>query len=119
MLYRLLSRVDETEAQTRLLADVAVALMYEAIEPLGKLLGTMPVGPEQRGKTAGAPFELFYQPDYLLPHHRAAWLLFAERLEDAAAFARRLCHAGAALDPIVAALERHAERIASAAPSRP
>ncbi len=34
------------DARTGLLADVSVGLMYEAIEPLGKLLGTLPVGPE-------------------------------------------------------------------------
>jgi hypothetical protein len=71
--YRLLARIDETTAETAVLADVAVGLMYDAIEPLGKLLGTMPVGAGSAGATAGAPFELFYQPDYLLPHHRAAW----------------------------------------------
>ncbi len=63
--------------------------------------------------------QLFYQPDYLLPHHRAAWLLFAERLDDAASFARRLCDAGAPLAPIAAALGRHAHRVASAVPPRP
>ena len=119
LLYRMLSRIDETEAQTRLLADVSVGLMVDVIEPLGKLLGTMPVGPDQPGATAGAPFELFYQPDYLLPHHRAAWLLFAERLEDAAAFARRLCRADVPLDPIADALERHARRVASGVAAQP
>jgi hypothetical protein len=73
VLYRLLSRIDESDSQTAVLADVAVGLMYDAIEPLGRMLGTMPVGPEHPGASAGAPFELFYQPDYLLPHHRAAW----------------------------------------------
>jgi hypothetical protein len=61
--------------------------MYDAIEPLGNLLSTLPIGPEHPGATAGAPFELFYQPDYLRLHHRAAWLLFAERLDNAASFA--------------------------------
>jgi hypothetical protein len=47
----------------------------------------MPVGPEHPGRTAGATFELFYQPDCLLPHRRAAWLIGAELLTDAAATA--------------------------------
>jgi hypothetical protein len=55
------------QIETAILADVAVGLMYDAIEPLGRMLGTMPVGPGHPGATAGAPFELFYQPDYLLP----------------------------------------------------
>jgi hypothetical protein len=88
--------------------------MYDAIEPLGRMLGTMPVGPGHPGATAGAPFELFYQPDYLLPHHRAAWLLFAERLEEAASFATRLPATAEPLPTVAAALTRHARRLTSA-----
>jgi hypothetical protein len=114
ILYRLLSRIDETDAEMSLLADVSVGLMYDAIEPLGMLLATMPIGPEAPGATAGAPFELFYQPDYLLPHHRAAWMLFAERLDSAAVFARRLTGEGAPLQAIADALSRHAARLRTA-----
>jgi hypothetical protein len=113
VLYRLLSRIDESDAEMAVLADVAVGLMFDAIEPLGVLLGDLPVGPEYPGATAGAPFELFYQPDYLLPHHRAAWLLFAERLNEAAAFAGRLARTAAPVGPISTALARHAERLAT------
>jgi hypothetical protein len=74
----------------------------------------MPLGPEHPGTTAGAPFELFYQPDYLLSHHRAAWLLFAERLEDAASFADRLSGALEPLGAVAAALTGHAQRLRSA-----
>lgn len=59
VLYRLLARIDESESETAVLADVAVGLMYDGIEPLGRILGTMPVGPEHPGTTAGARFELF------------------------------------------------------------
>ena len=118
VLYRLLSRVDETDAETAILADVTVGLMYDAIEPLGTLLATLPVGPEHPGATAGAPFELFYQPDYLLPHHRAAWLLYAERLHDAASFAARLADAIAPIGAIGDALTRHAQRLATQVESR-
>jgi hypothetical protein len=111
VLYRLLARIDETDAQTGTLADVAVGLMYDAIEPVGKLLGTLPVGPGEPGATAGAPFELFYQPDYLLPHHRAAWALFSERLTDAASFAERLAADLEPLAPVSDALKRHAQRL--------
>jgi hypothetical protein len=105
----LLSRIEESEAETAVLADVAVGLMYDAIEPLGRMLGTMPVGPGLPGATAGAPFELFYQPDYLMPHHRAAWLLCAERLEQATAFATRLSGAVESLGPMAATLVGHAQ----------
>jgi hypothetical protein len=87
--------------------------VYHAISPLGTLLSTLPVGAESPGATAGAPFELFYQPDHPLAHHRAAWLLlFAEHLNNAAAFAARLSTAGAPLESIENALGRHARRLA-------
>jgi hypothetical protein len=111
VLYRLLARIDETDAQAGILADVAVGLMYDAIEPVGKLLATLPVGSGNPGATAGAPFELFYQPDYLLPHHRAAWALFSERLQDAASFAERLAGDLEPLGPVSDALKRHAQRL--------
>ena len=111
VLYRLLARIDETDAQTGILADVAVGLMYDAVEPVGKLLGTLPVGSGNPGATAGAPFELFYQPDYLLPHHGAAWALFSERLMDAASFAERLAGDLEPLGPVSDALKRHARRL--------
>jgi hypothetical protein len=111
ILYRLLARIDETDAETGVLSDVAVGLMYDAIKPLGTLLGTLPVGSTRPGATAGAPFELFYQPDYLLPHHRAAWLLFAERLDEAAAFATRLSGALEPLGAVADALRGHARRL--------
>jgi hypothetical protein len=113
VLYRLLARIDETDAETAVLADVTVGLMYDAIEPLGNLLATLPVGPELPGATAGAPFELFYQPDYLLPHHRAAWLLFAERLHDAASLADRLSDDVSPVGAIGATLARYAQQLAA------
>jgi hypothetical protein len=85
--------------------------MYDGIEPLGRLLGTLPVGPNTPGATAGAPFELFYQPDYLLPHRRAAWLLIGERLGEAAGFAARLSEQQPELRSVADALAKHGERI--------
>jgi hypothetical protein len=114
VLYRLLSRIDETDTETGVLADVAVGLMYDAIGPLGRVLGTLPVGSAQPGATAGAPFELFYQPDYLLPHHRAAWTLFAERLQDAAAFATRLATSVEPIGQVATALKDQADRLSTA-----
>jgi hypothetical protein len=111
ILYRLLARIDETDAEIGILADVAVGLMYDAIEPVGKLLGTLPVGSGRPGATAGAPFELFYQPDYLLPHHRAAWALYSERLLDAASFAERLAGDLEPLGRVSDALKRHAQSL--------
>jgi hypothetical protein len=115
LLYRLLSRIDETDVEATTLANVAVGLMFQGVEPVGKVLGTLPVGPERPGATAGTPFELFYQPDYLLPHREAAWLLISERLAEAAAFAQRLSAAVPALGDVGAALSRHAQTIGAGA----
>ena len=90
ILHRFFTNIDETDAERGVLADVAVGLMFEIIEPLGAHLTELPAGPEYPGRTAGPSFELFYTSDYLLPHKRAAWLLLAERLREAAAFAARL-----------------------------
>ncbi len=108
LLYRPLCRVDETEDQVKTLADVGVSMMFDVIEPLADILTTMPVGPEHPGRTAGATFELFYQPDYLLPHRRAAWLLMAEHLADAATIAKSESVRDPRLEPVATALRAHA-----------
>jgi hypothetical protein len=115
LLYRLLSRIDESDAETAILADVAVGLMVDGIEPLGQILTTLPIGPGHPGVTAGPPFELFYQPDYLLPHRRAAWLLMSERAAEAAALAAHLSGSVPALAPIADALSGLSDRIGAGA----
>jgi hypothetical protein len=111
VLYRLLSRIDESDSETATLADVAVGLMVDGIEPLGKVLTTLPVGPGSPGLTAGATFELFYEPDYLLPHRRAAWLLISERLGEAAALADHLADRVPVLAATAAGLSRLSDQI--------
>jgi hypothetical protein len=108
LLYRLLSRVDENDEQMKILSQVAVGLMFDVIEPLGEILTTLPVGAEHPGRTAGPSFELFYQPDYLLPHRRAAWLIMAEHLTDAAGLTEAQGNNEPRLLPVAAALRRHA-----------
>jgi hypothetical protein len=80
----------ETPEQRRILADAAVGLMFRAIKPLGLLLARLPVGPGHPGATAGANFQLPYRASFLLPHHRAAWIRFAERLDELAGYAAGL-----------------------------
>jgi hypothetical protein len=108
LLYRLLSRVDENDEQMKILSQVAVGLMFDVIEPLGEILTTLPVGAEHPGRTAGPSFELFYQPDYLLPHRRAAWLIMAEHLTDAADLTEAQGDNEPRLLPVAEALRRHA-----------
>ena len=80
----------ETPEQRQVLASTAVGLMFSAIKPLGLLLARLPVGPEHPGATAGANFQLPYRASFLLPHRRSAWIRFAERLDELAAFAESL-----------------------------
>src|SRR5579872_1294991 len=86
ILQRFFAHTEETNPQLKALADASVNLMFDAIEPLGDLVTTLPAGPEYPGRTAGPSFELFYESDSLLPHRDAAWVLLAERIEEAAAF---------------------------------
>ena len=80
----------ETPEQRQVLAHAVVGLMFQAIKPLGLLLAALPVGPDHPGVTAGANFQLPYRASFLLPHRRSAWLRFAERLDELAAFAAGL-----------------------------
>jgi len=113
VLYRLLCHVDESNEQMNTLSQVAVRLMVDVIEPIGELLTTLPVGPEHPGRTAGPSFELFYQPDYLLPHREAAWRIMAEHLADASASAQQRSHEEPRLLPVADALRRLAEILRS------
>ena len=120
LLSRYFANTDETPEQLKVLADVAVGLMFSVIKPLGSVVTTLPVGSDLPGVTAGPGFELFYQVDYLLPHREAAWVLMEERLRDAAAFARRcgqLC-TPALMEPlakVARSLETFADQLAAAA----
>lgn len=78
----------ETSRQRALLVEIAVNLMFQAINPLGDLLAHLEVGPEHLGLTAGANFQLPYRSNFLLPHRRSSWIRFVERLSEIAAFAR-------------------------------
>ena len=94
---------EETDEELGVLADTSVRLMVGAIKPLGLLLATLPVGPELPGATAGANFQLAYRASFLLPHRRAAWIRFSERLEEAAEFADAIAlpsHGRAVLDGV-------------------
>jgi hypothetical protein len=80
----------ETPEQGQVLAQAAVGLMLQAVKPLGLLLARLPAGPDRPGASAGANFQLPYRASFLLPHRRSAWIRFAERLDELAAFAADL-----------------------------
>jgi CDGSH-type Zn-finger protein/truncated hemoglobin YjbI len=98
MLQRFFAHTEETDPQLKALADAAVNLMFQAIEPTGDLVTTLPAGPDYPGRTAGPSFELFYESDYVLPHREAAWVLLVERIRQAADF----CEPGVPCEPRVA-----------------
>ena len=77
----------ETDEQRAVLVNATVQLMFGVIKPLGLLLAALPVGTDHPGATTGANFQLAYRSNFLLPHRRAAWIRFAERLEEAAELA--------------------------------
>ena len=86
MIVRYFAFGEESDEELAVLAGASVHLMIGVIKPLGRLLATLPVGPERPGATAGANFQLAYRANFLLPHRRAAWIRFSERLEEAADF---------------------------------
>jgi hypothetical protein len=101
----------ETPEQRRILANAAVGLMFRAIKPLGLLLARLPVGPGHPEATAGANFQLPYRASFLLPHHRSAWLRFAERLDELAGYAVGLRPPGE--EDVVSAVSQALGRTAS------
>ena len=98
MLQRFFAHTEETDPQLKALADAGVNLMFDAIEPLGDLVTTLPAGPEYPGRTAGPSFELFYESDYVLPHREAAWVVLVERIRQAAGY----CQPGVPCEPRIA-----------------
>lgn len=87
MIVRYFAFGEESDEELDVLAASAVRLMGGVVKPLGLLLARLPVGPEHPGATAGANFQLAYRSNFLIPHRRAAWIRFRERLDEAAAFA--------------------------------
>jgi hypothetical protein len=88
MLLRYFIHDSETDEQLKLLAHVGVDLMFEALEPLGRLLTSLPVGASAPGKTAGPSFEMFRRA-YYLPHQYAAWSILRDRLQELSAYSLR------------------------------
>jgi rubrerythrin len=105
MLVRFFAHTQETDSELKILIDTAINMMFELIKPLGELLTKLPAGPSYPNQTAGPSFQ-FYRTMHLLPHKRAAWLFFEERLEEIAEYVQELlqqANKAAADKPTVAA----------------
>jgi hypothetical protein len=117
VLQRYFAHTGETDAHLKVLADVALGLMFEVIKPLGELVTRLPVGAQYPDRTAGPSFELFYESDYVLPHQYAAWLVLEERLRDAEAFCTRIVgdrgELSEVLTPVSTSLSTFADSLAS------
>jgi Ferritin-like len=112
-LTRYFAAAEESREQRKVLAEVAVGLMFTAIKPLGERLTALPFGPEAPGRTAGPTFTLQPQGVTLLPHRDSAWLLLEERAREAADFARRIgTHPHIGLERVSASLDHYADKLA-------
>ena len=49
VLYRLLARIDETDEEVLLLAEVAIGIIRDVMSPIAGALSTLPIGPEAPG----------------------------------------------------------------------
>jgi len=116
VLVRFFAHSGESDEALRVLVAGAVEMMETVIEPLGKLLVTMPAGPSHPNEVAGPSFE-FYRSVAISPHRRAAWVMLHERFTELADFAARLVNddgaperlneVGGALREVAASLEPH------------
>jgi Ferritin-like len=80
----------ETAGQVTTLATTTKHLMNWVMRPLGSVLTSLPLGPDQPGVMAGPAFEIVQPSFYVLPHRDAAWRILTERLDELAGRADRL-----------------------------
>jgi hypothetical protein len=89
---RMFVLTDETEEEANALVEVSIALMVEALLPLGELLCRLPAGPETPGRTAGPSFVV--RTMHALPYKNAAWHLMNERFTELGKHAGDLARIG-------------------------
>jgi Ferritin-like len=112
VLLRYFVHAAETDEQLKLLASVGMDMMSDTLEPLGRLLTTLPVGASAPGKTAGPSFEMFRRA-YYLPHQYAAWSILRDRLQELATYSLRTpgAETGGVLAEVSSGLLRLAGRL--------
>jgi hypothetical protein len=118
VLGRVFVHAEETPDDLALLADAAVGLMMDIVQPLANALTRLPAGPSHPGQCAGPSFRLSRSAS--IPTHRsAAWPVFGERLSEFATYSRFLETANGAPVSVLAAarsaLEGYAARFAAGA----
>jgi Ferritin-like len=81
---------DETDEEVRTLVGTAVRLMAGVLRPLGSVLTTLPLGPDNPGELAGPAFYMVHPSQFLLPYREAAWKVIVQRLGEMADACARL-----------------------------
>ena len=85
MLARFFAQNGESADDLRVLADTTTDMMMDIVTPLGEAVTALPAGPSNPGLNAGPSFR-FFRDVHTLPHKRAAWILFHERLFELSAY---------------------------------
>ena len=93
ILIRFFAYAEENKTELTLLIKTSIDMMKMVIRPLGELITKIPAGPSFPDNTAGPNFQ-FYRSIHLLPHKRAAWLIFHERLLEIADYCNKLATPG-------------------------
>jgi hypothetical protein len=88
VLGRLFALTEETEEEANALVEASIALMKQAILPLGELLVRLPAGKAHPGLSAGPSFVV--RTMHVLPYKSAAWRLLRERIEELAEYTAKL-----------------------------
>jgi Ferritin-like len=81
---------DETDEELGTLVGTAVRLMAGVLRPLGSVLTTLPLGPDNPGELAGPAFYMAHPSQFLLPYRQAAWKVIVQRLGEMADACARL-----------------------------
>jgi hypothetical protein len=113
LLGRLFVHSEETDGELGTLADIAVSLMIEVVQPLGRALTLLPAGPSHPGRTAGPSFRL--SRSAAIPAHRdPARAVFHERLTELTRYCQFVqghADAPAMLATVRTTLAAYAERL--------
>jgi hypothetical protein len=89
ILGRLFVHAEESEEELQALADIAVEMMIEVIEPLGSAITLLPAGGSHAGLNAGPSFRLSRGAS-IPTHSEAARIVFQERLSELSAYCQFL-----------------------------
>lgn len=125
LLLRFFAHTEESHEELTALVTTAIGTMQGVIEPLGRLLTTMPATVALDGPRAGPTFDFYRSIDYL-PHRDAAWTVFDGRFTELAEFSGTLAartdlphgldRVHARIESLAAGLRHHRREVRSTIP---